>query len=263
MERAKEAKEKRLMATILEISGLGKRFGGIQAVDDFSLDIKEGEIMGLIGPNGAGKTTLFNLITGFIKPDSGTVKFKENNITKLKPSKIANLGVARTFQQTKPFKRMLAVENVALALLSERAKKSKNGDDVLGKALEALRRVEVIPPKENLFKLGSQLSHGYTKRLDIARALALEPEVLLLDEPFGGLGFKEMSIMNKVIQKLHDDGITIVIIEHKIRELMKLVERLAVMHFGAKIAEGTPREIAMNEKVCEAYLGKEGGSLFA
>jgi branched-chain amino acid transport system ATP-binding protein len=251
------------MGSILKIKGLCKRFGGIQAVDDFSLDIEEGEILGLIGPNGAGKTTLFNLITGFAKPDSGSVTFKERNITKLKPNRIANMGIARTFQQAKPFKGMLAVENVAVPLMSKRAKESKNGHNALEKALEVLRLVEVIPPESNLFKLGSQLSHGYTKRLDIARALALEPEVLLLDEPFGGLGFKEMSIMNKVIQKLHDDCITIIIIEHKMRELMKLAERLAVMHFGAKIAEGSPREIAKNEKVCEAYLGREGGNLIA
>ena len=251
------------MESILKIKGLCKRFGGIQAVDDFSLDIEEGEILGLIGPNGAGKTTLFNLITGFAKPDSGSVTFKERNITKLKPNRIANMGIARTFQQAKPFKGMLAVENVAVPLMSKRAKESKNGHNALEKALEVLRLVEVIPPESNLFKLGSQLSHGYTKRLDIARALALEPEVLLLDEPFGGLGFKEMSIMNKVIQKLHDDCITVVIIEHKMRELMKLAERLAVMHFGAKIAEGSPREIAKNEKVCEAYLGREGGNLIA
>jgi branched-chain amino acid transport system ATP-binding protein len=251
------------MGSILKIKGLCKRFGGIQAVDDFSLDIEEGEILGLIGPNGAGKTTLFNLITGFAKPDSGSVTFKERNITKLKPNRIANMGIARTFQQAKPFKGMLAVENVAVPLMSKRAKESKNGHNALEKALEVLRLVEVIPPESNLFKLGSQLSHGYTKRLDIARALALEPEVLLLDEPFGGLGFKEMSIMNKVIQKLHDDCITVVIIEHKMRELMKLAERLAVMHFGAKIAEGSPREIAKNEKVCEAYLGREGGNLIA
>ena len=251
------------MQPILEIKGLCRRFGGIQAVDNFSLDIKEGETMGLIGPNGAGKTTLFNLITGFVKPDSGTVFFKKKNITKLKAHKIANMGVARTFQQTKPFKSMLAVENVAVPLMSKRAKERKNGNDVLDMALMALRRVEVIPPESNIFKLGNQLSHGYTKRLDIARALALEPEILLLDEPFGGLGFNEMLIMNRIIKKLHDEGITIVIIEHKMRELVKLAERLTVMHFGEKIAEGTPREVVRNEKVCEAYLGKEGRKLFA
>jgi branched-chain amino acid transport system ATP-binding protein len=251
------------MEPILRINDLSKRFEGIQAVNDFSLNINEGEILGLIGPNGAGKTTLFNLITGFVKPDSGTVFFKDRNITKLKPNKVATMGIARTFQQTKPFKRMLVVENVAVPLMSKRAKESRAGYDVLEKALEALRRVEVIPPESNMFKFGSQLSHGYTKRLDIARALALEPKVLLLDEPFGGLGFKEMSIMNKVIQKLHDDHITIVIIEHKMRALMKLAERLVVMHFGAKIAEGSPKEVAKNDTVCEAYLGKDGGNLLA
>jgi branched-chain amino acid transport system ATP-binding protein len=250
------------MGLILEINGLSKRFGGIQAVDDLSLDIREGEILGLIGPNGAGKTTLFNLITGFIKSDSGTVIFKKRNITKLKPHKIASIGISRTFQQVKPFNRMLAVENVAVPLFSKKSKKRKNGD-VLSKAIEVLRWVEIIPPDSNMFKMASQLSHGYLKRLDIARALALEPEVLLLDEPFGGLGFKETSVMNGVIKKLHEDGLTIVIIEHKMRVLMKLVERLAVMNFGARIAEGNPKEIARNEKVCEAYLGKDGGRLFA
>ena len=252
------------MGPILEVSGLSKRFGGIVAVNNFSLQIDKGEIIGLIGPNGAGKTTLFNLVTGLIKPDSGTVMFEGRNITRLKPHKIANMGLARTFQNTQSFKQMLVIENVAIARFSERAMSRRNGDgDFLSKPLEALRRVNLVPPESNMFKLASQLSHGQSKRLDIARALVLEPDLLLLDEPFGGLGMIEMNIMSSLIKKLHDEGLTIVIIEHKMRALVKLIKKLVVMHFGENIAEGPPCEIAKNPKVCEAYLGKEGDGLIA
>ena len=251
------------MDTILEVRGLNKHFGGIRAVGSFDLSVDRGEIIGLIGPNGAGKTTFFNLLTGFLKPDSGDVFLQGIKITKLKPHKIANLGMARTFQIVKPFKQMLVVENVAVAGLSERAQKKRNGGDVLSKTLECLRRVDIIPPVANMFKLSSELSHGYSKRLDIARAIALEPEILLLDEPFGGLGLKETPIMTSVIKRLHEEGLTMIIIEHKMRELGKLAQRLVVMNFGEKIAEGSPKDVSMNQRVCEAYLGKERGKFFA
>ena len=253
------------MTPILEINNLNKSFGGLHAVRNFSLKINEGEIIGLIGPNGAGKTTLFNLITGFTKPDSGTVIFKGKNITKWKPHKIANMGMTRTFQLVKPFKYMLAAENIAVPYFSKRAIQQRKGeDDVQSRILETLRLVNIIPPMENMFKFAGTLSHGYSKRLDIARALALKPDVLLLDEPFGGLGFKETAIMAPLIRKLHEEEkLTIVIIEHKMRELMKLAKKVVVMHFGENIAEGTPQQIAKNTEVCEAYLGKEGGNSFA
>jgi branched-chain amino acid transport system ATP-binding protein len=253
------------MASILEVRNLTKRFGGLTAVNDVCLQVNQGEILGLIGPNGAGKTTFFNLITGFIKPDSGTVMFKGENITKLKPNKIANLGMTRTFQVVKPFKNMLAAENIAVAYFSKRAIRQRKGDDdVPSKVVKTLRRVDIVPPMENMFKSAGNLSHGYSKRLDIARALVLEPDVLLLDEPFAGLGFQETTVMASLIRRLHkEENLTIIIIEHKMRELMKLVDRVVVMHFGEKIAEGKPQEISKNQKVCEIYLGKNGGGAFA
>jgi len=252
------------MEPFLEVTGLSKRFGGLKAVDNFNLRVDKGEMIGLIGPNGAGKTTFFNLATGLLKPDSGTVFFEGKDITRLKPYKIANLGIARTFQNTQSFKRMLVIENVAVANFSERSMRRANGNgDHLSKSLEALRRVKLVPPEENIFKLASQLSHGMSKRLDIARVLVLGPELLLLDEPFGGLGTIEMGIMSSLIQGLHEEGLTIIIIEHKMRALARLVKKLVVMHFGENIAEGPPSEIARNPRVCEAYLGKGGGGLIA
>lgn len=245
------------MAPILELENLNKRFGGITAVKDFNLQVEKGQIIGLIGPNGAGKTTLFNLITGFLKPDSGTIMFKGRNITRFKPHKIANLGLTRTFQLVKQFKQMLVIENVAVGYYSDRSKsRQKDKEDVPQKAFDTLKRVGINPPET--FKLAMSLSHGYSRRLDIARALVLEPDVLLLDEPFGGLGARESNLMTSLIQKLHrEDNLTLIIIEHKMRQLMKIAEKLVVMQFGEKIAEGTCKEVSKDPKVCEAYLGKE------
>lgn len=251
------------MPPILEIKDLTKRFGGITAVNSFNLQVEKGEVIGLIGPNGAGKTTLFNLITGFLKPDSGSTIFKGKNITRLKPHKIANMGLTRTFQLIKPFRMMLAIENVAVGYYSDRSKRMrKHTDSVPQEAFNTLKRVGISPPFT--FKPAMALSHGYSRRLDIARALSLEPEVLLLDEPFGGLGTRESKFMTPLIKKLHkEDDLTIIIIEHKMKQLMQIVEKLVVMQFGKKIAEGTCQEVSRNPKVCEAYLGKGGNDYVA
>jgi branched-chain amino acid transport system ATP-binding protein len=263
MEWIEKTKKGKTMTPLLELKNLNKRFGGIIAVKDFDLRVEKGDIIGLIGPNGAGKTTLFNLITGFLKPDSGTIFFKGKNITKLKPHKIANMGLARTFQLIKPFKRMLAIENVAVGYYSDRFKKKrKEKDDIPKKAFDTLKRVGINPPET--YKFAASLSHGYSRRLDISRALVLEPEVLLLDEPFGGLGTKESRLLTPLIKKLQrEDNLTMIIIEHKMQQLMKIAGKLVVMQFGEKIAEGNCNQITNDPKVCEAYLGKGGNGYFS
>ena len=230
------------MTTILEVKSLTKRFGGLTAVDDFSLEVGKGEILGLIGPNGAGKTTFFNLITGFLKPDSGTVLLNGKNITKLKPHKIANLGMARTFQIIKPFKRMLAIENVAVACLSKGSKTRNNGDEVVSKALEILKRVEITPPAANMFKLASELSHGYTKRLDIARALAVEPNVLLLDEPFTGLDQEGIDFLKQTLKGFCGQGQTIIMTSHDFAKGIELCTKAAILNNGHLVYYGVPSE---------------------
>jgi len=241
---------------LLDVESLTKRFGGLTAVNNVSFHIDEGEIVGIIGPNGAGKTTLFHLITGFLKPDSGTVKFKGENIAGLAPHKIVNKGVARTFQVVRPFRHLPVIANVMVSLKSPRgARKIEWLKTMERKALDLLEDVGLT---ELMLEPAENVSHGDLKRLEIARALATEPDLLMLDEPFGGLNPLETEFLTKSILRMHLDEPSrgILIVEHKLYALMKIVQRVVVLHQGEKIAEGKPEEIAKDKKVIEVYIGK-------
>ena len=246
------------MGVILEVKILTKKYGGLTAVNDFSFEIKRGEFVGLIGPNGAGKTTLFNLISGFEKPSSGSIRFNGVNIIGLKPFKIVNLGLARTFQLVKSFKFLSLLDNIAVSCLSKRGKKvsKKVGiDEYASSILASVGLVDKarLPPVI--------LPHGDLRRLQIGKAIATNPELLLLDEPFSGLSFEAKLWITDLIKKLHAVGVTIFITGHVLRELMTLVPRVIAMHQGKFIIDGSPQEIVKNKIVLEAYLG--GSTEFA
>jgi len=241
---------------LLEVENLTKRFGGLTAVNNVTFHVDEGELLGIIGPNGAGKTTLFNIITGFLRPDSGTVKFRGEDVTGLEPHKLVNKGVARTFQVVRPFRHLPVIANVAVALKSPRG--SRKIEWLKTTARKALDMLEDVGLTDLMLEPAENIGHGSLKRLEMARALATEPDALMLDEPFGGLNPLETDFLTKSIQRIHLDHPTrgIVIVEHKLYALMKIVHRVIVLHEGEKIAEGKPEEIAKNKKVIEVYMGK-------
>jgi branched-chain amino acid transport system ATP-binding protein len=239
---------------LLEVENLTKRFGGLTAVNNLSFHIDEGEIVGLIGPNGAGKTTLFHLLTGFLKADSGTVKFRGENILGLAPHKIVNKGLARTFQVVRPFRHLPTIANVLVSLMSPRG--SKKIEWIKTRERKALELLEDVGISEMMMEPAEVLAHGDLKRLEIARALATEPDLLLLDEPFAGLNPIETDLLTKSLRTIHLDGHTMVIVEHKLHALMKLAKRVIVLHYGEKLTEGNPEEVTKNKKVMEIYMGK-------
>jgi branched-chain amino acid transport system ATP-binding protein len=249
----------------LEVSGITKSFGGLKAVSDVTFTMKRDEIIGLIGPNGAGKTTLLRLITGFLKPDTGTIVFKGKSITRMKTWDIVNMGVAGTFQNMRPFRRLPIIANVMVSCLSPRA--MKRGEWVKRIEAKALDALEFSGISDMALEKASILSQGDLKRLEVARAIATEPELLLLDEPFGGLSPAETDLMAKSIQRLHkggrfgrlhSEGPAMIIIEHKLQQLMKIVDRVIVLNFGTMVADGLPEIVCANKEVVECYLG-EGG----
>ena len=241
------------MSALLEVAGLTKRFGGLVAVKNVSFGLAAGEITGILGPNGAGKTTLFNLLTGFIPADAGRVVFDGEAIRGLKPHRIVNRGLARTFQLTRPFIGMSVVENVVVGCLAPRVRRDGATE---ARARQMLARVGLAAKADDLVDV---LPYGDLRRLEIARALVTRPKLLLLDEPFAGLGTSEIEPLAALIRELHDsEGLTILIIEHRLREFMQLVGRVIAMDFGEVIAEGPPQEIVRHPRVVEAYIGAPG-----
>jgi len=249
----------------LEVAGITKSFGGLKAVSDVSFRMNRDEIVGLIGPNGAGKTTLLRLITGILKPDVGTVSFKGQFLNRMKSWDIVNLGIAGTFQNMRPFRRLPIIANVMVSCLSPRS--MKRGQWVKRVDAKALDALEFAGISDMALEKASTLSQGDLKRLEVARAIATEPELLLLDEPFGGLSPAETDLMAKSIKRLHkggrfgrlhSEGPAMIIIEHKLQQLMKIVDRVIVLNFGTLVADDTPAAVVANKEVIECYLG-EGG----
>lgn len=234
---------------LLSIKSVSRFFGGLAALTDVSFDVKKGEILGLIGPNGAGKTTLFNVINGFYGPSKGEVFFKGENISHLRPNRICRLGVARTFQVVKPLRRMTVLDNV-IASSFLRAKTKAEAERA---ALEVLEFTGLHDERDMLSK---GLPLGQRKRLEIARALATGPEMLLLDESFAGLNPSELNDSIEIIGKIKKRGVTMMVIEHHMRVIMSISDRIVVLNYGEKIAEGSPREIGNNPLVITAYLGE-------
>jgi branched-chain amino acid transport system ATP-binding protein len=236
--------------SILEAKGVTKIFGGLVAVKAVDFRVEKGEIVGLIGPNGAGKTTFFNMISGFYRPNEGDVLFNGSSIVGLKPSRICKLGMTRTFQIVKPFPELTVLENVMMGAFNHHAKSA----DARVKAMAVM---ELLGLAERAGELAGNLPVAGRKRVEIAKALATEPELMLLDEVMAGLTPPEMHQMIDTVRRIRETGVTMVIVEHVMPVIMSLCDRIYVLHHGEKIADGTPEEIVANKNVMEAYLGED------
>ncbi len=250
---------------LLQVRNLTKKFGGLPAIRDLDLEVRKGEILGLIGPNGAGKTTLFNVITGVYPPASGSIIYKGEDITGLRTDKSAAKGIVRTFQLTNLFHNFTVLHNILVAThlqsnlgfwstLFSAPGSRKREKQVLGRAIDILQFVGLEGVKDELAK---NLPHGYQRSLGVAIALAVNPELLLLDEPMTGMNLEETKSMISLVKKIQEFGVTILLVEHNMKAVMRICDRIAVINFGCKIAEGSPEEISKNRDVIEAYLGGE------
>jgi branched-chain amino acid transport system ATP-binding protein len=238
---------------ILEGEGVTKYFGGLAAVSDVNFYVDQGEVVGLIGPNGAGKTTLFNLISAALVPKPGVIKFKGRNITGLKPYKICRMGIGRTFQTVKIFANLPVIENVRVGSLFGSRKRLSSAEATRA----ATELIEFVGLSKVIALPARDLTLANQKRLEVARALATEPELLLLDELMAGLNNTEVAQAMELVKKIQSHGITIIMIEHVMKAIMNVCDRIIVLHHGKKIAEGTPQEIANSKTVIEVYLGEE------
>ena len=244
---------------MLKVSALYKNFGGVQAISDLSFELEQGELLGLIGPNGSGKTTAVNLITGFVKPTEGEIIYRGRDITGMPPYKVVRLGIARTFQMVKPFYQLPAYKNMIIPLYSPRIKETTGGKygDRDAVALDLLEEVGFERDAYVAYKAASVLPQGYLKRLELAKAIALQPDLMILDELFSGLSLAEVASIVPIIEKLRKEGKTIIMIEHRLKELFRIADRVVVLNFGEKIAEGKAAEVMESEEVRKAYLGSE------
>ncbi len=239
-----------MSAPLLEINGVSKRFGGLQALDNISMSVMPGEIVGIIGPNGAGKTTLFNVASGFIAPDKGSLLFDGQRVNGCKPHELCKLGLARTFQVTKPFHNLTVLEGTRIGALNR-----------TGSLAVATERARAVLSRVGLDKRADELSRQLTviqrKRLELARALATGPRIVLLDEVAAGLRAREIGELIALIRAIAAEGIAVVMIEHVLEAVMTTAERVVVMNLGRKLTEGTPQVVARDAEVIQAYLGAE------